>query len=131
MNPVKVVIDSIIAPAEIANENSPTPSNPLLDNVILLIKKKNIDAVMVAKTDFLDKVKRLRKYGFGFKDNKLFNFFVSNERIVFLLFLSKIKYTKIQTKKYVAEYKYKIRLISFLSIPAIATIRGRILRIRI
>ena len=77
MNPVKVVMESIIAPAEIANENSPTPSKPLLDNVILLIKKKNKDAVMVAKTDFLDKAKRLLKYGFGLNSNKLFNFFVN------------------------------------------------------
>ncbi len=79
---------------------------------------------MVAKTDFLDKVKRLRKYGFGFNENKFLNFFVNNERILFLLFFTKIKYIKIHAKKYVAEYKYKIRFISLLSIPAIATIRG-------
>ena len=103
MNPVKVVIDNIIAPAEIANENSPTPSNPLLDNVILLIKKKNNDAVIVANTDFLDKVKRLRKYGFGYSDIKFLNFFVTNKIILFLLFLNRIKYVKIHAKKYVPE----------------------------
>ena len=127
---MKVVIDSIIAPAEIANENSPTPSNPLLDNVILLIKKKNNDAVIVAKTDFLDKAKRLLRYGFGFNDNKLFNFFVNKLRILFLLFLTRIKYVNRHENKYVPEYKYKIRLISFLSIPKTTTIRGKILRIR-
>ena len=86
VNPVKVVIDSIIAPAEIANENSPTPSKPLLDNVILLIKKKNNDAVIVAKTDFLDKIKRLLNMVLDLMKINFLIFLLNNKEYYFYYF---------------------------------------------
>ena len=61
MKPINAVNDNIVAPDEIAKENCPTPSKPIFERVILLKRKKNNEAVRVAKTDFLESENRLFK----------------------------------------------------------------------
>ena len=68
---------------------------------------------MVAKTDFFESKKRLLKYGLGFNNEKLLIILFISKKILILCDSYIMNEINKHENKYIPEYKYKIRLISF------------------